>query len=144
LRSFIEKRILSFFNFKIWLWCSLINNKLISFIIVLRSSVDVFNWRFKITYEFSSRDVVAISKCNTRLMKHFTKCFAWVKYHAHKNSIVYLVTIWRRSKKWKRKKELWKLINSRRLISFINSSWYWSFDWINDTKSWHYFFFFFD
>ncbi len=40
---------------------------------------------------------------------------------AHRNSIIYLVIIWRRSKKWKRKKELWKLINFRRLISFTNS-----------------------
>jgi hypothetical protein len=53
---------------------------------------------------------------------------------AHRDSIIYLVTIWRRSKKWKRKKKLWKLINPRRLFSLINFldiervSWYWSSD----------------
>jgi hypothetical protein len=63
---------------------------------------------------------------------------------AHRDSIVYLVTNRRRSKKWERKKELWKLINLRRLILFINSSWYWSFDWVSDTRSWHYLFSLFD
>jgi hypothetical protein len=62
---------------------------------------------------------------------------------AHRNSIVYLVINRRRSKKWERKKKLWKLINPRRLISLTNSSWYWSSDWVNDTKSWHYLFFLF-
>jgi hypothetical protein len=42
----------------------------------------------------------------------------------------------KRSKKWKRKKELWELINLRRLISLTNSSWYWLFDWVSDTRSW--------
>ncbi len=39
---------------------------------------------------------------------------------AHKNSIIYLVTIWRRSEKWERKKELWELINPRRLSLLTN------------------------
>jgi hypothetical protein len=64
---------------------------------------------------------------------HFWKCC-----RAHRDSIVYLVINKKRSKKWKRKKKLWKLIILRRLISLIHSSWYWSFDWVNDTKSWHY------
>jgi hypothetical protein len=52
----------------------------------------------------------------------------------HRDSIIYLVTIWRRSKKWKRKKKLWELINPRRLFSLINSLdiepvfWFWSSD----------------
>ncbi len=56
----------------------------------------------------------------------------------HRDSTVYLMINKRRSKKWERKKRLSKLINPRRLISLINSSWYWSFNWVNDTKSWHY------
>ncbi len=70
-----------------------------------------------------------------------------VECQTHRDSIVYLVTKRRRSKKWERKKELWKLINPRRLISLINSSWYWSSDWsdwVSDTRSWHYFFSFSD
>jgi hypothetical protein len=38
----------------------------------------------------------------------------------HRDLIVYLVTNKRGSKKWERKKELWKLINLRRLISLTN------------------------
>jgi hypothetical protein len=38
----------------------------------------------------------------------------------HRDLIVYLMINRRRSKKWKRKKELWELINPRRLISLIN------------------------
>jgi hypothetical protein len=62
----------------------------------------------------------------------------------HKDSIVYLVINKRRSKKWKKKKRLWKLINLRRLTSLTNFSWCWLFNWINDTRSWHYSFLFFD
>jgi hypothetical protein len=56
------------------------------------------------------------------------------KCQAHRDSIIYLVIIWRRSKKWKRKKELWELINPNRLFSFTNLldiervSWFWSSD----------------
>ncbi len=46
------------------------------------------------------------------------------------------MTIWRRSKKWERKKGLWKLISSRRLISLTNPPWYWSPDWVGDTGPW--------
>jgi hypothetical protein len=56
---------------------------------------------------------------------------------AHRDSIVYLVANKRRSKKWERKKELWELINPRRLTSLTNSPWYWSPDWMNDTRPWH-------
>jgi hypothetical protein len=89
--------------------------------------INFFLMKFQIFFIFSVMIIVFF--VNT--------CFR-IDCQAHRDSIIYLVTIWRRSEKWERKKELWELINLRRLISLINSSWYWSFDWMIDTRSWHY------
>jgi hypothetical protein len=62
---------------------------------------------------------------------------------AHRDSIVYLVTNRRRSEKWERKKELWELINPRRLSLLTNPigtervPWSRSPDWVVGTGPWH-------
>ncbi len=50
----------------------------------------------------------------------FRRRAACADCQAHRNSIIYLVTIWRRSEKWERKKKLWELINLSRLFSLTN------------------------
>jgi hypothetical protein len=72
--------------------------------------------KFANTIWISSTDVILIS--STRLIKKnydrdsHTNTFMC---QAHRNSIVYLVIIWRRSKKWKRRMRMWKLIYSSSL-----------------------------
>ncbi len=72
-RRIMKNLIFAFSIVSKWLWCSLISNKLMSFIIVLRSSMNDLKRRFSIAWSLSSRDVVIVSKCRTRFVKHLTK-----------------------------------------------------------------------
>ncbi len=78
----IENRIFAFSTAKRWLWSSLISNKLMSFIIVLRSSIEDLKRRLSIACSFSSRDVVVVLKC-VKILKTVT---VWIQIYTYRSA----------------------------------------------------------
>jgi hypothetical protein len=79
--------------------------------IMMINSINDWFWWFCLTHRLS---------LTHRFSRLKSERFLVGSCQAHRDSIVYLVTKRRRSEKWERKKELWELINLRRLFSLIN------------------------
>jgi hypothetical protein len=77
-------------------------------------------WNFIINWSNQSLKCVKFRSFKRIRWRYTRLLIFWKICQAHKDSIVYLVTKRRRSKKWKRKKGLWELINLRRLFSLTN------------------------
>jgi hypothetical protein len=57
------------------------------------------------TSSFSSADNLTCIVCVHLIFRAVDVSSVLRRYQAHRDSIIYLVTIWRRSKKWERKNE---------------------------------------
>jgi hypothetical protein len=72
LRRIDENRVLASSKAMRWSWSWLFNKNLISFITILRSFDEDLNWRFKIAWSFSLREITMMSKCKNLLIKQVT------------------------------------------------------------------------